>query len=326
MRRRAHGIVDPLETRRGVMYGLLAYGFWGFIAVYFKAVSAAAPLEVLAHRMAWSAVFLAAFAVARGRGPDLGAALRDRRTLVTLSTTALLISLNWYVFIWAVTHDRLLQASLGYFINPLVNVLLGFVFLGERLRRAQIASVILAGTGVTWLGVHIGQVPYIALTLAFSFGFYGLLRKRARADALVGLTLETLLLFAPAVAYLCRLNATGRLAFLHHDTGLDLLLVAAGLVTAAPLLWFANAARRLRLATVGFLQYMSPSFQLMLAVVAYGEPFSSAHRVAFACIWTALALYTLDAWRFGRIAASAERHEQDSREGQAARQQLAPRE
>jgi len=297
-------VSDPREARRGVAYGLLAYGAWGFIAVYFKAVAAVPPLEVLAHRMVWSAVFLCLFAALRGRGRDIVAAVRDRRSVLTLAATALLVSLNWYVFIWAVTHGRLLQASLGYFINPLVNVLLGFVFLGERLRRAQTASVALAGAGVAWLGWHIGQVPHIALVLAFTFGFYGLLRKRARADALAGLTVETLLMFGPAVAYLLSLEAGGRLAFLHRDGSLTLLLVAAGPVTATPLLWFANAARRLRLATVGFLQYLAPTFQFLLAVAAYGEPFSPAHRVAFACIWTALGIYTLDALRAGRPALS----------------------
>ncbi len=291
------------EARRGVVYGLLAYGFWGLVPVYFKAVASVPPLEVLAHRVVWSALVLAAFVAARGRGAALLEAARDRRTLLTLGASAVLIALNWYVFIWAVGHGRVLQASLGYFINPLVNVLLGVVFLRERLRRPQVASVALAGAGVAWLAASQRQVPVIALVLAASFGLYGLLRKRVRADALTGLTAETLLLFGPALAWLLRRDAEGALVFLHRDAGIDLLLLAAGPVTAAPLLWFANAARRLRLATVGFLQYLSPSLQFSLAVAAYGERFGPAHRVAFACIWAALALYSWDVARGGRAPA-----------------------
>jgi chloramphenicol-sensitive protein RarD len=294
----------PSSARQGVVYGLLAYTFWGCVPVYFRAVSAVAPLEVLAHRVVWSAVFLLLFTWARGRGRDLRAALADRRTVLTLTATTVLIAANWYTFIWTVTTRQILQSSLGYYINPLVSVLLGFLFLGERLRPAQRAAVALAAAAVLYLGISYRQVPHLALVLAFSFGVYGLLRKRARADALIGLTVETLLLLPVALAFLLWRQGAGELAFGHgaarlglsagRAAGLDALLVAAGLVTAVPLLWYANAVRRLRLATIGFLQYISPSLQFLLAVAAYGEKFGSANAVAFAGIWSALALYSWD--------------------------------
>ena len=293
-------MTDATETRRGVLYGFLAYGWWGFIALYFRAVQTVTPLEVLSHRIIWSALFLLLFAAARGRLRDLAAAVRHRRTLLALAATTVLIAINWYVFIVAVTTGHVLQASLGYYINPLVNVLLGFIFLGERLRAAQRWSVLLAAVGVAWLGASFREVPVVALVLATSFGLYGLLRKTVRADALTGLTFETLLLLPAAALFLLRAHAAGQLAFLHRGSGLDLLLVAAGPITALPLLWFANAARRLRLATIGFLQYLSPSLQFLLAVTAFGERFTPAHRVAFGCIWTALAIYTVDAIRAAR--------------------------
>jgi len=291
------------ETRRGILYGVLAYGWWGFIALYFRAVQSVTPLEVLAHRIIWSALLLLLLLAARGRLRDLAAAVRHRRTLLTLAASTVLIAVNWYVFIVAVTTGHVLQASLGYYINPLVNVLLGFLFLGERLRAAQRWSVLLAAVGVAWLGVSFGEVPVVALVLATSFGLYGLLRKTVRADALTGLAFETLLLLPAAALFLVRAHAAGQLAFLHRSSRLDLLLVAAGPITALPLLWFANAARRLRLATLGFLQYLSPSLQFLLAVTVFGERFTPAHRVAFACIWTALAIYTADAVRASRAPA-----------------------
>lgn len=306
----------PSSARQGVVYGLLAYTLWGCVPVYFHAVSAVAPLEVLAHRVVWSAVFLLLFTWLRGRGRDLRAAFADRRTVLTLAATTILIATNWYTFIWTVTTRQILQSSLGYYINPLVSVLLGFLFLGERLRPAQRAAVALAAAAVIYLGISYRQVPHLALVLAFSFGVYGLLRKRARADALIGLTVETLLLLPAALAFLLWRHGAGELAFGHgaarlglsagRAAGLDALLVAAGLVTAVPLLWYANAVRRLRLATIGFLQFVSPSLQFLLAVAAYGERFGPTNAVAFAFIWTALALYSWDTLRATRqeVAAS----------------------
>ncbi len=289
------------RARAGVAYGLAAYLWWGFAPLYFKAVATVPPGEVLAHRVVWSTLLLLVLVFTLGRAPAFRAVLADRRTRLALTASMALVAVNWFTFIWAVDHDEVLQASLGYFINPLVNVLLGYLVLKERLRRLQTLSVLLALAGVAYLGVSYGEPPVIALLLAFSFGFYGLIRKRVRAEGMVGLTVETLFLTPVALAYLAWLAHAGRLTFGHAGSGLTLLLAASGVVTALPLLWFANAARRLRYATVGFLQYLAPSFQFLLAVAVFGEPFTRAHAVAFPLIWAALAIYSLDALRAARL-------------------------
>lgn len=290
--------MDERRAKRlGVAYGLAAYLWWGFIALYFKAVSSVGPLEVLAHRVLWSLLFLLLFQTARGRLPSLLAVLRDRRSVGLLAVTTLLIAVNWLVFIWSVFNGHLLEASLGYFINPLVNVLLGVVFLGERLRRVQTVAVVLAGLGVLWLALGSGTPPWIALILAASFGLYGLLRKIARPDGLTGLAVETLLLAPLAVGWLWYSGRQGTLAFGVEGWGRSLLLAAAGPVTALPLVWFAEGARRLRYATLGFLQYLAPTFQFLLAVTLFGEAFTRTHAVSFGFIWTALAVYSIDTAR-----------------------------
>lgn len=275
-------------------YGVAAYLWWGLVPVYFKAVAHVTPGEVLAHRVIWSVVLLAVLMRIYGRWPGAAAALRDRKTILTLLGTTTLIAANWFVFIWAVDHDRVLEASLGYFINPLVNVLLGLVFLRERLRRWQMVSVALAALGVTYLTLSYGSLPAVALVLAGTFGFYGLLRKTAKVDALVGLTIETTLLAPLAFAYLVYLTSRRECCFGTQAWQTDVLLAAAGVVTAVPLLWFTKAARRLRLATLGFLQYLAPTGHFLLAVVAFGETFTQAHLVSFACIWAALLIYSVD--------------------------------
>lgn len=286
---------DP--ARRGIVLGLCAYLVWGFFPAYFKALAGAAPLEIVAHRIAWSALLLLLLSLLRGQGPALRQAFGNRRILLTLCGSTLLIGCNWLVFIFAVERGEVLQSSLGYFINPLVSILLGFVFLAERLNRWQQASLLLAATGVLYLTLQGGQVPWIALILAWSFGLYGLLRKVAQVDALTGLTVETLLLAPLAVGYLLWLQGQGQAMFLAGSLRHDLLLPLAGAVTALPLLCFAGAARLLRLATVGFLQYITPTLHFLLAVGLFGEPFSSTHLISFACIWAGLALYTADALR-----------------------------
>jgi len=278
-----------------VIYGVAAYGLWGIFPLYFRAVSHVPTLEVLCHRIIWSAVLLLALVALRRDWPAVRQSLRSPRTLLTLCTTTLLIGGNWLGFIWAVANQQVLQASLGYFINPLVNVLLGFIFLRERLRRWQSVSVLLAGAAVTVLTVRGGQFPALALFLAVSFGTYALLRKTASVDALVGLTVETAILTPAALAYLGYQMVSGRIVFLNASPPMDLLLMLAGVITATPLLLFTKAARRLRLATLGFLQYLSPTGHFLLAVLAFGEPFSLAHGISFGCIWTALAIYSIDA-------------------------------
>lgn len=290
----------PSEARVGVLYATAAYGLWGVFPVYFKLVATVPALEVLAHRIIWSLVFLLGLLLARHRLRGALSVLRDRRTLITLGLTTLLIATNWLLFIWAVTHDLVLQASLGYFINPLVSVLLGFLFLRERLRRWQTAAVVLAGLGVGCMTLLAGQFPGLALYLAVSFGLYGLLRKVARVESLVGLAVETGLLTPLALGFLVTQMIRGQAVFGAGSTELSLLLMLAGVITATPLLAFTAAARRLRLATLGFLQYLAPTGHFLLAVLAFGEPFTRAHLATFACIWAALAIYSIDTLKGAR--------------------------
>jgi chloramphenicol-sensitive protein RarD len=288
---------DLPRKRAGVAYGMAAFFSWGILPLYFKAVATVPSLEVLAHRVVWSLAFLLALTLVRGRWTEFVALFRSRRTQLTLMTTTCLIAVNWGLFIWAVASDQLVEASLGYFITPLINVVLGVVFLRERLRPAQLVAVGIASVGIAWMTANLGHPPFISLTLAVSFGFYGLLRKQVPASGIQGLTAETLMLSPVAVAWMVWRQRQGELVFLSGPVRLDLLLVAAGVITALPLIWFAEGARRLRLATMGFLQYLAPSGQLLLAVVFFGEPFTRNHAVSFGLIWIALALYTADTLR-----------------------------
>lgn len=283
------------ESQVGLLWGLGAYVSWGFVVLYFKAVGHVDALEVLAHRIVWSVAILGALLALRGRlRENLATAFRPR-ALATLLVTTVLIAINWFTFIWAVGHEQTLQASLGYYINPLVNVLLGFVFLRERHTPLRWVSVALAAAAVGVLVVQQGTVPVVALVLAFSFGFYGLLRKTMAVDALVGLAVETKLLLPLAIGWLALQASRGQMAFASGDVRTDLLLVAAGIVTAVPLLCFANAARRLDYATVGLLQYIAPSLQFVIAVRVFGEPLQPAQLTAFVLIWIALGLYSYEA-------------------------------
>jgi len=285
------------EARRGLLYGVLAYGLWGVVPLFWKALGAFDPVEILAHRAVWGlGAFALAVALAQ-QGPQLRAALRDRRTVLVMLASGALLALNWGLFVFAITTDRLLDASLGYFINPLISVALGTVVLGEKLRRLQWIAIACAAIGVavlTWRG---GVVPWIALVLAASFGVYGLVRKTAKVDSLVGSTIETLLLAPLAIAYLAILAARGDGQLGHVSLGQHGMLVATGWVTMLPLLLFTSAARRLPLSTVGFLQYLAPTGQFLLAVLAFGEAFSRDKLVAFGFIWLGLAVFSVDLWR-----------------------------
>jgi len=283
----------------GVLYGLSAYGVWGLAPVYFKSVSSVPAFEVLAHRVIWSVVVLSAWLALRKRIPQLRAVLKNRKTLATLAVTTILIATNWLGFIWAVNNGFVKFASLGYFINPLFNVLLGVVFLKEHLRPVQWTCVAIAAAGVTVLLVQGPDVPAKGLALAFllatSFGFYGLLRKTAPVQAHVGLCIETAMFFPIAAGYLVWLASNGAGTFGHVSRTTDLLLMAAGLMTALPLLWFNNAARRVHLATLGFMQYLAPTGHFLLAVLAYHEPLSRHELAGFCLIWLALAAYSIEA-------------------------------
>jgi chloramphenicol-sensitive protein RarD len=278
-------------ARAGFFYALGAYLAWGVIPTYFKLLAHVPPLVVLGHRIVWSVMFLGVLLTLQRKWDEVAAAVRNRRTLGVLVCSTALIAVNWYVFIWAVSNNLILQASLGYFINPLVNVLLGVVILRERLRAGQVVGLLLATAGVFVLAISTGGVPWVALSLAFSFSFYGLLRKIAPVGPLAGLSVETAILFPAALFVVFGGSATTSLSF----TGPTYpLLVAAGVITAVPLLLFAAGARRLRFSTLGFLQYLSPTCQFLLAVLVYHEPFKRHQLISFALIWTAIAVYMLE--------------------------------
>jgi len=287
-------------TRLGILLATGAYLIWGLSPIYWKAVGSVPAGQQLAHRILWCALMLGALLSFQRRWPEARAVLRSRRVIWMLLVSTALIATNWLTYLWAVATERILEASLGYFINPLVTVLLGMMFLRERLRRSQGVALALATVGVVILTVRLGLVPWISLVLAFSFGFYSLVRKEVQAGPEVGLFVETLLLAPFMVVVLLRAEAAGAGAFGHAGLPMDLLLVAAGAITAVPLLLFTHGARRLPLSTVGFLQYLAPCLQFLLAVAVYGEPFTPSHLAAFLFIWTALAVFTWDSWQRGR--------------------------
>ncbi len=289
---------------RGIVYAALAYICWGLFPLYFVQLAAVPAAEVVAHRVLWSLVFLLALLGVRRQWAWLGPVLRQPRVLLAFAASALLLAANWGVYIWAVTHGHVLDASLGYFITPLVNVLLGTTVLKERPRRAQWAALSLAALGVVWLTVHGGQLPWIALVLAASFGTYGLLRKIAVLGALEVLTLETLVLAPLAFVALGWWWVQGSASFPAQDWATDLLLVGVGPVTAIPLLLFAAGARRITMTTLGLLQYLGPAIQFGLGVWLFHEPFTAPRMIGFALIWAALLVYSVDGWRVARRLAS----------------------
>lgn len=286
------------DTVFGVVYAASAFLIWGISPIYWKALRAVPAFEIILHRMVWSFFFLVPLILVMRRWKDFIDALKNYRTLLILLFTALIVGANWLLYIWAVNNNNLLQASLGYYINPLVNVVLGMVFLKERLRPPQILAVLLASSGVLYLTIYYGEFPWIALALALSFGLYGLIRKIAPVGSLVGLTVETLLLSIPALVYLFYLDSQGVGNIFRVSLKLDLFLMGCALVTATPLLFFTLGARRLYLSTVGLLQYIAPSCMFLLAVFLFREPLVKAQVVTFIFIWTALAIYSTDSFRY----------------------------
>ncbi len=280
------------ERRLGVLSALAAFGFWGVIPVYFKALAHVSALELLAQRTFWSVILLLVLIAIGRRWRALRGALAEPRVWLLLAASTSLLALNWLVFIWAITEGRVLETSLGYYINPLVNVLLGVLVLRERLNPWQALAVALAAIGVLNLTFQLGSFPWVSITLAASFGVYGLIRKTIRLNSLEGLFVETALVAPLALAYLAYLGATGTGALGAYDRTTDILLLLSGVVTALPLMAFASAARRLDYSTVGFFQYIAPSGHFLLAVFVYDEAFTGAHLITFALIWTALAIFT----------------------------------
>lgn len=287
------------DIRDGVIAGLAAYLMWGFLPVYFKTVGAVDPLEVLTHRVIWAVPFGALILTIRHQWPEVKRALTHKAMLAWLSLSALFIGLNWFVYIWAIQDERIFETSLGYYINPLTNMLVGVFLFAERLRSLQLLAVVLAAIGVMVLTISGGEVPWVALALALSFTVYAVIRKKVVIGGMPGLFVETLLLAPIALAWFAWIRMSGQTTFASGDSMLTFWLVMAGPITALPLLCFALAARRLPLTTIGFMQFLAPSLQFATGVY-YGEALTTAHMICFGFIWTAVVVFSIDAVRTGR--------------------------
>jgi chloramphenicol-sensitive protein RarD len=291
-------------NNKGILYALGAYTLWGVFPVYWKVLESVAPLQILSHRVVWSFTLVTILILGRREAMSLVKELPSRRVLLFGAMAAGLLGINWLVYIWAVNNGHIVESSLGYFINPLVSVLLGVLFFKERLRPLQWAVVGLAACGVIYLTIRSGTLPWISVALALTFGFYGLLKKSSPLEALPGLSLEMTFLFLPALAYLLFVQVHGSGAFGHAGTETTLLLAFTGVITVLPILMFGMAARSIPLTLVGLLQYIAPTCQFLLGVLAYGEPFSHDRLIGFSVIWLALLLYWLESWlRRGKAAA-----------------------
>lgn len=283
-----------IDDSRGIAYAALAYVLWGIVPIYWRLLDGVPPFELTVHRIVWCALFVLILALLRRRLGHLREILRNPRLLGLLTLTSLLISINWTVYIYCVSSRQLVEASLGYYINPLISVALGVIFLGERMSRVRLAAIVLATGAVAAKAVSLGHFPWIAPVLAFSFGFYGYFRKLAPVDAFDGLLVETWIMLPISVALLIYWYLIGDAAFPSVDLARDALLVGGGAITAVPLGLFAAGARRIRLSTLGFMQYLSPSITLLLAVLGFGEKFTRLDAVAFGCVWVALCLVALE--------------------------------
>ncbi|HAJ46950.1 MAG TPA: EamA family transporter RarD [Alphaproteobacteria bacterium] len=303
-RRRQTNMQDVSEVRRGVAYAAGSYVLWGIIPVFWKLLSQFSTSEILVFRIVGTVVFAGAVAALLRRGSQIAEVTRNAKAILALIISALLIGGNWWLFVWSVNNDRILETSLGYFINPLVSIVLGVAVLGERLNAWQMAAIGIACLGVINQAVAAGVLPWISLTLAVSFALYGLVRKQVAVASLDGLLVETTLLLPLTLGYLLLLTGQGQSQFLETSLGNQALLLLAGPVTAVPLLLFAAGVRRVRLSTMGFLQYIAPSLSMLVAVFVYAEPFTSAHAVTFGLIWTALAIVSVDALRRERYSAA----------------------
>lgn len=278
-------------SRTGSIFAIMALSSWGLLPVYWKQLAAVPSLEVIGHRAVWSLIFLVLFCYLRGALGELSAIVKSPRKLTTLAVTGTLIAMNWLIYVWGVTNGRLVEASLGYFLSPLVTIALGAIVLHERLSTRKKLSVALASIGVLLKTVTAGTAPWLGLSLAISMSLYGFLRKRCEVSALAGLTVETAILAPFALLYLSYLSINGQSHFLSEGTSTTLLLSLTGVATSLPLIWFVRASQLLPLSTLGILQYLSPTLQFLLAVVVFKEPMSLAAYASFSCIWAAIALY-----------------------------------
>ena len=291
------------RTNGGIWYGVGAYTSWGVFPLYWKLLHDVPVMQVISHRIVWSSAMLGLYVVASGQLPALRASLHNPKVWTAYATAAALIAVNWFGFIWAVNAGYIVETSLGYFINPLLSVLLGVFVLGERLRPGQWLAVALAASGVLYLTLVHGQVPWISLLLATTFAFYGLVKKRAPLGSVQGLTLETTLLAVPALAVLLWSEHAGQGAFLHAAPSTTALLLAAGAVTTTPLLMFATAAQRIPMLWIGILQYIAPSLQLAIGVLVYHEAFDQDRVVGFSMVWAALLVFAVEGIHAHRSAA-----------------------
>ncbi len=281
-------------NKKGILYAIGAYLMWGLFPLYWKQLETISALQLIGHRIGWSFILLILVVLVTRQWKSFRALAFESKTMRIYLISAILIGVNWYTYVWAVNNGYVIESSLGYFINPLFSVLLGVVVLRERLRLLQWLPIVLAAVGVIYLTVIYGSLPWIALTLAFSFGLYGLVKKTAPLNSLYGLTLETGLLFLPALAYLAYSEFIGQGAFLHSGPTADWMMVGAGLVTTVPLLLFASAATRIPLTMVGVLQYITPTIQFLLGVFVYKEPFDLNHFIGFGIVWIALIIFWLE--------------------------------
>ncbi len=287
--------------KKGIWNGIAAYALWGFFPIYWKLLHQVPALQVIGHRISWSFLLLIAVILFTKQWRDFRSSALTPKTLGIYSVAAVLLTINWLVYVWGVNAGFIVETSLGYFINPLLSVLLGVVFLRERLRPAQWIPIALAAAGVIYLTVAYGRLPWIALTLAFSFGFYGFVKKLTPLGSLYGLTLETGIAFPFALVYLTWINFNGTGAFLHANALTNLLLIGAGAVTTIPLLMFASAARQIPLTLVGLLQYITPTLQFLIGVFIYKEPFDHAHLIGFGIVWIALLILGVENFLAQRV-------------------------
>ena len=299
----------------GYLHAAAAFILWGVLPVYWKQLDAVPAAQLVAHRVIWSILVLVPLVWLTGGAASIRAAFATPRVLLRQGLAAAFVSANWLGFVWAVTHDRMIESSLGYFLNPLLSVLLGVFVLGERLRPAQWIAIAVAATGVVWLAAHYQHFPWIALYLAGTFCIYGLAKKRTTLGPLSSLTVETLLLLVPAAAFLAAEHVAGRGLFGRLGGRDDFLIALSGVITAVPLLCFASAAQRIPLSAIGLMQYLGPSIQFLLGLFVYGEPFDAGKLVGFAIVWTALAIYAIDG--LGRLSAAVRRNAISPRSAEA---------
>ena len=286
---------------KGIINGLAAYSLWGFFPIYWKLLQNVPALQVIGHRIAWSFVLLIVVILLTRQWQHFYAAVQSPRTIAIYSVAAVLLSINWLVYVWGVNAGFIVETSLGYFINPLISVLLGVIFLHERLRAMQWVPVALAATGVLYLTLVYGRPPWIALSLAFSFGIYGFVKKLAPLGSLYGLTLETALVFPLALAYLAFVDYHRTGSFLHEGALTDFLLIGTGAVTSIPLLMFASAARQIPLTMIGILQYIAPTIQFLIGVFLYREPFDQSRLIGFGLVWIALIIFWVENYLASRV-------------------------